>query len=89
MPIIVPVTEMRNTSKIFELSETQPVFITKNGYGSRVLLNLDAYNRVKDILLDLELEERYQRSETDSGNIDAHEFIKRLMDERIQGGDLS
>lgn len=89
MPIIVPVTEMRNTLKMFELSESQPVFITKNGYGSRVLLNLDAYNKVKDLLLDLELEERYQRSETDGGNMDAHEFIKRLRDERVQGGGFS
>lgn len=31
---------MRNTSKMFEMSENEPVYITKNGYGSRVLLNI-------------------------------------------------
>jgi len=80
MTQIVPITEMRNTSKMFDLSEKQPVFITKNGYGSRVLINIDHYNRIKDILLDIELEERYQRSEQ-GGNVDAHDFIKRLLNE--------
>ncbi len=80
MTVIVPITDMRNTSKMFELSETQPVFITKNGYGSRVLLNIEQYNKIKEILLDLELEERYKRSES-GGNKEAKEFIKRLMDE--------
>ncbi len=81
MTVIVPITEMRDTSKMFEMSENQPVFITKNGYGARVLINLEHYNKVKDILLDLELERRYQVSESDNKNIDAKEFIQRLMDE--------
>ena len=81
MTQIVPITEMRNTSKMFEMSENQPVYITKNGYGSRVLLNIEAYNKVKELLLDLELEERFQRSETNGGNEEAHRFLKRLIDE--------
>ena len=81
MTQIVPITEMRNTSKMFEMSENQPVYITKNGYGSRVLLNIEAYNKIKELLLDLELEERFQRSETDGGNEEAHQFLKGLIDE--------
>ena len=81
MTQIVPITEMRNTPKMFEMSENQPVYITKNGYGSRVLLNIEAYNKIKELLLDLELEERFQRSETDGGNEEAHQFLKRLIDE--------
>ena len=81
MTVIVPITEMRNTSKMFEMSENQPVFITKNGYGARVLINLEHYNKVKDILLDLELERRYQVSKSDDRNIDAKEFIQKLMNE--------
>lgn len=81
MTQIVPITEMRNTSKMFEMSENQPVYITKNGYGSRVLLNIEAYNKVKELLLDLELEERYRRSETDGKNEDAQEFLERLLNE--------
>ena len=81
MTQIVPITELRNTAKMFEMSEKEPVYITKNGYGSRVLLNIEVYNRVKDLILDLELEERYQRSETDGENEDAHLFLKRLLNE--------
>ncbi|MBE6517124.1 MAG: type II toxin-antitoxin system Phd/YefM family antitoxin [Thermoplasmata archaeon] len=81
MTQIVPITELRNTAKMFEMSENEPVYITKNGYGSRVLLNIEVYNRVKELILDLELEERYQRSETDGENEDAHLFLKRLLNE--------
>ena len=81
MTQIVPITELRNTAKMFEMSENEPVYITKNGYGSRVLLNIEVYNRVKELILDLELGERYQRSETDGENEDAHLFLKRLLNE--------
>jgi|L827metagenome_2_1110789.scaffolds.fasta_scaffold09176_4 PHD/YefM family antitoxin component YafN of YafNO toxin-antitoxin module len=78
---IVPITEMRNTTKMFELSENEPVYITKNGYGSRVLMNIQTYNYIKELLLDVQLEEYYQRSEVDGRNVDANEFLKRLMNE--------
>ena len=81
MAAIVPITEMRNTSKMFEMSENEPVYITKNGYGSRVLLNIETYNRIKEILLDLELEEAFKKSETDRRNVEAREFLKRLRNE--------
>ena len=66
---------------IFELSENEPVYITKNGYGSRVLMNIQTYNYIKELLLDVQLEEYYQRSEVDGRNVDANEFLKRLMNE--------
>lgn len=78
---IVPITEMRNTTKMFELSENEPVYITKSGYGSRVLMNIQTYNYIKELLLDVQLEEYYQRSEVDGRNVDANEFLKRLMNE--------
>ncbi len=81
MTQIVPITEMRNTAKMFEMSEDQPVFITKNGYGSRVLINIEVYNRIKELLLDLELEERFKRSEADGKNEEADAFFTRLMNE--------
>lgn len=80
MTVIVPITEMRNTSKMFELSENQPVYITKNGYGARVLINIEVYDKVKELLLDVDLEERFEKSEK-GGNVEAHEFLKRLMDD--------
>ena len=81
MVSIVPITELRNTSRIFDMSENEPVYITKNGYGSRVLMNIELFNKVKELLLDIELEEEYQRSERDGVNVDAREFIRKLRNE--------
>ena len=80
MTVIVPISEMRNTSKMFELSEKQPVYITKNGYGARVLINIEVYDKVKELLLDVDLDERFEKSEK-GGNVEAHEFLKRIMDD--------
>ena len=81
MVSIIPITELRNTSKVFDMSEKEPVYITKNGYGSRVLLNIELFNKVKELLLKIELEEEYQRSESDGNNVDAREFIRKLRNE--------
>ncbi len=66
---------------MFDMSENEPVYITRNGYGSRVLMNIETYNRLKDIMLDMELEEAYQRSETDGRNTEARAFLQRLRNE--------
>ena len=81
MVAIVPISEMRNTAKMFEMSENEPVYITKNGYGSRVLMNIETYNRLKEIMLDMELEDACQRSETDGRNTEARAFLQRLRNE--------
>ena len=78
MVVIVPITEMRNTSKMYELSESAPVFITKNGDVSRVLINIEMFNQLKELMLDIELDEAYQKSETNGDNTDAHAFLQRL-----------
>ena len=84
MAQIVPITEMKDTVKMFEMSENEPVYIMKDGHCSRVLLNVETYNGLKEILLDLELEERYRRSEVDRINEGAHMFLKRLLEGRVQ-----
>lgn len=78
MTAIVPLTDLRNTSKIYELSENEPVFITKNGRGSRVLLNINTYNEMKELILDIELEQEYLRSERDGDNVDALQYLRTL-----------
>lgn len=47
MPEIRPIAELRNTSKISELchSRSEPVFITKNGYGDLVIMSMETYER--------------------------------------------
>ncbi len=45
MPVIVPVRDMKNTTKISELchKERRPVFVTKNGYGDMVVMSMEHY----------------------------------------------
>ena len=45
MPIIIPITDLRNTTKISELchGKNEPVLITKNGYSDLVIMSMEAY----------------------------------------------
>ena len=45
MPIIKPITDLRNTNEISEIchKQQQPVFITKNGYGDLVVMSMETY----------------------------------------------
>ena len=58
MPQIIPIRDLKNTSKISQMCQeaTEPIFITKNGYGDMVIMSvkvyeeklfmLDAYNKL-------------------------------------------
>ena len=48
MPIIKPITDLRNTNEISEIchKQQQPVFITKNGYGDLVVMSMETYDEL-------------------------------------------
>ncbi len=45
MPKIVPVRDLKNTAVISQMcnESNEPIFITKNGYGDMVLMNMKLY----------------------------------------------
>jgi hypothetical protein len=47
MPQILPIRELKNTAKISKFVEeiNEPIFITKNGYGAMVVMNMEVYER--------------------------------------------
>ena len=47
MPKIIPITDLRNTTKISELchGKNEPVFITKNGYSDLVIMSMETYEK--------------------------------------------
>ena len=49
MIAIRPVSDLRNKFTDIEsiVNTGQPVFLTKNGYGSMVVMSIDAYSRMK------------------------------------------
>ena len=53
MPQIIPIRDLKNTSEISEMCKnaTEPIFITKNGYGDMVIMSMEMYEK-KMFLLD-------------------------------------
>jgi len=45
MPQIIPIKDMRNTTKISDMchSTQEPIYVTKNGYGDMVVLSMETY----------------------------------------------
>ena len=45
MPRIIPIRELRDTTRMSELchSTKEPVFITKNGYGDMVIMSMEIF----------------------------------------------
>lgn len=63
MPQIVPIKALKDTSGITELchSSDEPVFITKNGYGSMVIMSMAIYEKtmlLQDVFAKLDVAER-------------------------------
>ena len=47
MPQIRPITDLRDTNEISEIchKNSEPIFITKNGYGDLVVMSIETYER--------------------------------------------
>ena len=63
MPQIIPIKELKDTSKISDLCHKshEPVYITKNGYGDMVLMSMELYESTMKKLeeySDIELSEK-------------------------------
>lgn len=45
MPQIIPIKDLRDTTKISELCHNSngPVYVTKNGYGDMVIMSISAF----------------------------------------------
>ena len=74
---IRPVSDLRNKFTDIEkvVQNGDPVYLTKNGYGSMVVLSLDAFSRLTE-------PEEYIMDETDKA---ADSTSKRLTHEEVFG----
>ena len=52
MPQIRPITDLRNATEISEVchAKKEPVFITKNGYSDMVIMSIEAYEDMVEIM---------------------------------------
>ncbi|MFI3227848.1 MAG: type II toxin-antitoxin system Phd/YefM family antitoxin [Clostridia bacterium] len=80
MPQIIPIKDLKNTAMISKMcSETkEPIYITKNGYGSMVIMDINVYEE-KMAMLDLYTKLALAEDEVREGNVlDAEESLKEL-----------
>ncbi len=62
MPQIIPIKDLKDTTKISELCHRSddPVFITKNGYGDMVIMSMELYESMHkkwEVYKDIEISE--------------------------------
>ena len=63
MPQIIPIKALKDTSGVSELCQNsaEPIFITKNGYGSMVIMSMEIYEKtmlLQDVFAKLDVAER-------------------------------
>ena len=76
---IIPITELRNTSKIDEMCalNNEPVYITKNGYGSMVVMNLKAYEKEREERMLLQRIVNVMNGKEQDGDVALEELRKK------------
>ena len=86
-PQIRPVSDLRNKFTEIErvVSDGSPVFLTKNGYGSMVVLSLEAYCRLTDSIEAALFQADYE-AEHDARRL-SHEEVFDSIREKIHAGE--
>lgn len=85
MIIIRPVSDLRNKFKEIEdsVKQGQPVYLTKNGYGSMVVLSMEQYAALTDEI-EIKLDEADKAAAADSTRYTEDEVFGRVR-ERVNG----
>ena len=84
---IRPVSDLRNKFTEIErvVSDGSPVFLTKNGYGSMVVLSLEAYCQLTDSIEAALFQADYE-AEHDARRL-SHEEVFDSIREKIHAGE--
>lgn len=82
---IKPVSDLRNKFPDIEkiINQGEPVFLTKNGYGSMVVLSLEAYSKLTDGV-ETALDEADHSAENDSRRY-SHDEVFGNLRRKING----
>lgn len=83
---IRPVSDLRNKFPEIEnlVREGEPVYLTKNGYGSMVVMSLEKYAELTDEV-EIKLDEADKAAALDNTRYTHDEVFSRLR-EKINGG---
>ena len=81
MPVIKPITDLRNTNEISEIchKQQQPIFITKNVYGDLVVMSMETYEELLNTNhIDKAIFEAEQEVAKGAELLDAREALGKL-----------
>ncbi|MBQ7153277.1 MAG: type II toxin-antitoxin system Phd/YefM family antitoxin [Clostridia bacterium] len=70
MPKIIPIQDLRDTTKISEMcnASDEPIFVTKNGYGNLVIMSISVYEQ-KLARADMNAKVMEGKAQADSGDL--------------------
>lgn len=81
MPRIIPIRDLKNTATISKYVEesNEPVFVTKNGYGSMVIMSIEVYEReiAKNQMIEL-INDSLKDNDSPSKKVDGPLFINEM-----------
>lgn len=79
MPNIKPVSDLRNYNEVLrDISVGEPVFLTKNGRGRYVIVDIDEYEKTKAVLKLIGELSKGEQSAKENGWTDISEVEKIL-----------
>lgn len=82
MPSIKPVSDLRNYNEVLrDVDNGEPVFLTKNGRGRFVILDIDEYEKINATLKLMSELEKGERSAREKGWIDFSEIEKEFAND--------
>lgn len=82
MPNIKPVSDLRNYNDVLrDVENGEPVFLTKNGRGCYVILDMDEYEKITAALKLMSELEKGERSAREKGWIDFSEVEKEFAND--------
>lgn len=82
MARIIPIRDLKDTTAISQMcsESTEPIYITKNGYGAMVIMSMEAYEE-KMFMADVYSKLAEAENEVKEGKVsDAREGLKTLRE---------
>jgi len=82
MPQIIPIKDLKKTSELSQMCKesSEPIYITKNGYGDMVIMSMEMYEK-KMFLLDAYAKLAAAESQVQEGKVlDAEEELKSIRE---------
>lgn len=82
MPSIKPVSDLRNYNEVLrDVENGEPVFLTKNGRGRFVILDIAEYEKINATLKLMSELEKGERSARENGWTDFSEIEREFADD--------